>query len=78
MVWFYARGSERRSCETRMAAAAEGYELVVEDATGTHIELFVELPRLLAREHELLSAWRAQGWRLVTDARSRRPPLQPV
>jgi hypothetical protein len=78
MVWFYVRGGERRSCETRLAADGDGYELVIEDATGAHVEAFDRLTRLLAREHELLSAWRAQGWRSVKDVRSRRaspPPL---
>jgi len=32
MVWFYARGAERRSCETRLAPNGHGYELVVRDA----------------------------------------------
>jgi hypothetical protein len=74
MVWFYVRGGERRSCETRLAADGEGYELAVEDGSGTHVEAFGSLARLLSREHELLSAWRAQGWRHVSDVRSRRPP----
>jgi hypothetical protein len=63
MVWFYARGAERRSCETRLAIEGDGYELVVRDASETRIERFTDLPKLLAREHELLAAWRAQGWR---------------
>lgn len=63
MVWFYALGSARRICETRLAVEGEGYELVITDSSGTHVERFPELSQLLSREHELLAAWRAQGWR---------------
>ena len=63
MVWFFGRGYENRSCETRLAADGDGYELIVTDGDMTHSEKFADLPRLLAREHELLAAWRAQGWR---------------
>ena len=63
MVWFFGRGYETRSCETRLADDGLGYELVVTDAGGVHVEKFADLSRMLAREHELLAAWRAQGWR---------------
>jgi hypothetical protein len=63
MVWFYSRGADKRSCETRLALDGQGYELIVTDADGVHVERFDELSNLLAREHELLAAWRAQGWR---------------
>jgi hypothetical protein len=66
VVWFYALGPERRICETRLAAEGDGYELVVTDSSGTHVERFPELSELLHREHELLAAWRAQGWRSST------------
>jgi hypothetical protein len=72
MVSFYVRGQERRSCETRLAEDDHGYELVLNDAAGSHIERFLTLRKLLAREHELFAAWRAQGWRPVGDA-SRKP-----
>lgn len=63
MVWFYTRGVERRSCETRLAVEGDGYELVIRDPGKIHVERFVEFRKLLAREHQLLTAWRAQGWR---------------
>lgn len=63
MVWFYSRGADTRTCETRLALDGQGYELIVTDADGPHVERFNELSNLLAREHELLAAWRAQGWR---------------
>lgn len=67
MVCFYTRAEERRSCETRLAADGPGYELVVQDAV-TQVEKFSDLGKLLAREHELLTAWRAQGWRTVVGS----------
>jgi hypothetical protein len=63
MVWFYARGQERRSCETRLAAVPGGYELVIREAQTTSVESFTDLRKLLSREHQLLTAWKAQGWK---------------
>jgi len=62
-VYFYRRGGDLRICETRLAEDGPGYELVVTVDATVHIERFAGLPDLLAREHELLQAWRAQGWR---------------
>ena len=53
MVWFYSRGADTRTCETRLAVDSQGYELIVTDAEGVHVERFDELANLLAREHEL-------------------------
>jgi len=72
MLWFYARGAERRSCETRLALAGDGYELVVREGGECWTERFRDLHRLLSREHELLAAWRAQGWRHKDAAFSER------
>ena len=69
MVWFYVRGGERRSCETRLALVGDGYELVVREGGQCRTEPFRDLHRLLAREHQLLTAWRAQGWRHNDAAR---------
>ena len=63
MVWFFHLGTEQRSCETRLATDGNGYELVIVEGDREHREPFQELVHLLSREHELLSAWRAQGWR---------------
>jgi hypothetical protein len=73
MVWFYARGAERRSCETRLAIEGDGYELVVRDASDIRIERFSDLRKLLGREHELLTAWRAQGWRNAQEGQRLNP-----
>ena len=75
MVWFYTRGREQRSCETRLALIGDGYELVVREHGETRTERFGDLQRLLSREHELLAAWRAQGWAPVMEADHRRDKL---
>jgi hypothetical protein len=63
MIWFFSRGHEQRACETRLAADSDGFELIINDGSGNQIEHFQDLGRLLSREHEVLAAWRAQGWR---------------
>ena len=62
MVWSYDFGMERRSCETRLACEGEGYELVIDDSGSTRVESFRRYRLLLAREHELLTQWQAEGW----------------
>ena len=69
MIWFYRRGNESRTCETRLAADGVGYELVVNADNHVQIERFDQLNKLLAREHELLAAWRALGWREAPPGR---------
>lgn len=66
MIWFYVLGAERRICETRLSADGDGYELIIGESGGTHVERFRDLPGLLRREHEVLAAWRAQGWQPTT------------
>jgi hypothetical protein len=63
MLYFLARGEQRISYEIRLVADGAGYELVVRHAGAEQIERFSDMHRLLAREHELTSAWRALGWR---------------
>lgn len=72
MVWFFVRGRDQRSCETRLAAADAGFELIINDGSGDHVETFADIAKLLSREHEVVAAWRAQGWR--PNARSKRVP----
>ena len=36
--------------------------LVIPEPGKIHVERFPDLPKLMAREHQLLTAWRAQGW----------------
>ena len=58
--------SSRRG-PTRVGDATEParprYELVVTTDGVTRVEPFKDLAGLLSREHELLQAWRATGWR---------------
>jgi hypothetical protein len=79
VIYFFVLGEKRRRCETRLGADGNGYELVITDDSGEHVEHFKSLPNVLSREHELVTAWRAQGWRDTTSrhraesGRSRRP-----
>ena len=63
MIYFFRRGQSQRAAETRLNPLGAGYELVVTTDGETVVEPFSDLPGLLAREHELLQAWRAIGWR---------------
>jgi hypothetical protein len=71
MIWFYTRGGERRTCETRLADDGNGYELIVTAGEAPQTEKYLDLARLLAREHELLAAWRALGWKDVPQRHER-------
>jgi hypothetical protein len=73
MLYFFRRGDATISCETRLSPDGPGYHLVITENDVLHVEQFDVLPKLLAREHELLLAWRAQGWRDVG-----RPTRAPV
>jgi len=70
MLWSYWRGNERRTCEVRLAAAGPDYELVITENGRPRVESFADVASLLAREHELLAAWRAQGWKLDAGAKN--------
>jgi hypothetical protein len=65
VLYFFRRGDASMSCETRLNPDGPGYQLVITENNATHLEDFGDLAKLLAREHELLQAWRAQGWRDV-------------
>src|SRR3954451_12729200 len=62
MLYVFVRGSQRKTCETRLSADGSGYELVVAEDGVERVDRYNSMQRLLAREHELLQAWRAQGW----------------
>jgi hypothetical protein len=70
MIYFFKRGPETIACETRLSPHGDGYELVITRGEKVQIEPFLELAHMLAHEHELLLAWRAQGWRDETAVRS--------
>jgi hypothetical protein len=65
VIYFFRKGTDARTCETRLSAEKGGYELVVTDGGVTTTEPFENLADMLAREHELVQAWRATGWREV-------------
>ena len=67
MVYFLKRGDRSLICETRLAETGPGYELVITKDGSSHIEPYADLAVLLAREHELIQAWRAQGWSEVKE-----------
>jgi hypothetical protein len=62
MLHFLVRGCERKSYELRLCPDGEGFELIVDDENGRRVERFTSLDGTLAREQELLGAWRASGW----------------
>jgi hypothetical protein len=63
MLYVFTRGQQRKTCETRLSGDSDGFELVVVEDGIEHVDRFPTIDRLLSREHELLQAWRAQGWR---------------
>jgi len=65
MIYFFRRADSKMTSETRLNPDGPGYQLVTTEDGKVHIETFDTLPKLLAREHELLQAWLAQGWRDV-------------
>jgi hypothetical protein len=73
LVYFFVLGEKRRRCETRLAAEGNGFELVITDGPAEHVEHFDDLANVLSREHELVTAWRAQGWSDRTAQRRAEP-----
>ena len=72
MVFFFRRGNDSLTCETRLNPDGSGVQLVVTQAERVHVEQFETVAAMLAREHELLQAWRAQGWTDVGPLPGRR------
>ena len=57
----FAKGNQRQSCELHEASL--WYELIVTGTNGVpRVERYTERAAMLRRQHELLAAWRAQGW----------------
>jgi hypothetical protein len=74
VVFFFRRGNDSLTCETRLNPDGPGVQLVVTENARVHVEPFETVAAMLTREHELLQAWRAQGWTDVgpVPARPRR------
>jgi hypothetical protein len=67
MIWTFAKGAQRMSCESREAML--WYELVITSPDGVaRVERYTERAQLLRRQHELLCAWKAQGWQEIEPA----------
>jgi len=61
MTQLFAKGRQRMSCEARDAML--WYELIVTSSDGVpRVERYTERAGMLRRQHELLCAWKAQGW----------------
>lgn len=58
----FAKGNQRQSCDVREESL--WYELIITEPNGkTRVERYTERAAMLRRQHELLTAWKAQGWR---------------
>jgi hypothetical protein len=58
----FAKGKERQSCDLHEASL--WYELIITAPNGkSRVERYTEREQMLRRQHELLAAWKAQGWR---------------
>jgi hypothetical protein len=66
MIWVFAKGQQKRSCEAREAML--WYEIVVTEPDGSvRVERYTERAGMMRRQHELLCAWKAQGWRELEE-----------
>jgi hypothetical protein len=58
----FAKGNQRQSCDVHEASL--WYELTITGPNGVaRVERYTERAAMLRRQHELLTAWKAQGWR---------------
>ena len=61
MIWVLAKGRQKMSCEAREAML--WYEIIVTEPNGdVRVERYTERAGMVRRQHELLCAWKAQGW----------------
>ena len=61
MTSVFSKGKNRMTLELREQML--WYELVVTSPDGTsRLERYTERAAMLRRQHELLCAWKAQGW----------------
>ena len=66
MTYVFARGTEQKAYEISRKPSGSGYALTITDGVKQNHESFHELADLLAREHQLRTAWKAEGWRETT------------
>jgi hypothetical protein len=63
MLYILARGREQKTLQVRQNPAGAGYQLLITENDQQVDESYRDLPSLLLREHQLVTAWRAAGWR---------------
>jgi len=63
ILYSSARSNAARTTTVRRSLTGSGYDLIVTDGSDERLEHFETMDRLLLREHELVAAWRAAGWR---------------
>ena len=62
----FAKGGKRQRCEVHEASL--WYELIVTGPDGVaRVERYTEKAGMLRRQHELLTAWKAQGWKELEE-----------
>jgi len=62
----FRRGDSVRSCQPRVSADGERFDLVITRDGETRVESFPSLESMLVRQREMLSGWRAHCWQEVT------------
>ena len=65
MIYFYRRGADTRSCETRLELDGPGFELIVSEVGQSRVERFEDVRALANRAYELRHAWLLNGWRTI-------------
>ena len=60
-VYSVRRDGSALTCETRLSTDSPRYQLVITKEGHTSFEDFMTLTQILARENQLLAAWRS--WR---------------
>ena len=56
-------GPATRTCESRVSADGERFELVVTRDGVSRVESFASLDAMLIRERQVIGSWQAHGWR---------------
>ena len=60
----FAKGAKRQSCDVQETSL--WYELIICGPNGvSRVERYTERAAMLRRQHELMAAWKAQGWREI-------------
>jgi hypothetical protein len=61
-VMLFAKGNQRQSCDVQEASL--WYELIITGPSGVaRVERYTERAAIMRRQEELLTEWKAHGWR---------------